>query len=74
MVAGDQTAYDYPAYNDGFLSDCNLGERHPSDGVVRIIKTAALCHADCNCDRKVDLADLVIMKEQFLRTDCPMCP
>ena len=28
------------------------------------------CYANCNCDTKVDLADLVIMKEEFLRDDC----
>ncbi len=28
------------------------------------------CYADCNCDTEVNLADLVIMKQEFLRTDC----
>lgn len=32
------------------------------------------CYADCNDDKKVDLADLVIMKGEFLRTDCAMNP
>ena len=28
------------------------------------------CFANCNCDTKIDLADLVIVKQEFLRTDC----
>jgi hypothetical protein len=32
------------------------------------------CNADCNYDNRVDLADLVMMKGEFFRTDCPMCP
>ena len=35
---------------------------------------ACECYADVNCSTKVDLADLVVMKTQFLRTDCPACP
>jgi hypothetical protein len=71
-VADDHTAYGYPSYNDGFLSDCNLASHHPTDAVVRM--TFLPCYADCNCDRKVDLADLVIMKGEFLRTDCATNP
>jgi hypothetical protein len=32
------------------------------------------CYANCNCDTKIDLSDLVIMKTELLRTDCPSCP
>jgi len=32
------------------------------------------CYADCNCDAKVNLSDLVIMKTEFLRNDCDMNP
>ena len=36
--------------------------------------SAAPCQADNNCDGKVDLTDLVKMKEQFLKNDCdPVC-
>ncbi len=35
---------------------------------------ACECHADSNADQKVDLADLVIMKQEFLRTDCDTNP
>ena len=31
---------------------------------------ACECHTDCNYDQKVDLSDLVSMKQEFLRTDC----
>ena len=68
MVADDQTAYGYPSYNDGSLADCNFTDHHPTDAVVRM--TPLQCYADCNCDRKVDLADLVIMKGEFLQS-CP---
>ena len=30
--------------------------------------------ADGNYDNKVDLSDLVLTKQEFLRTDCPACP
>ncbi len=33
----------------------------------------SLCSADVNGNGKVDLADLVIMKDEFMRTDCPLC-
>ena len=32
------------------------------------------CFADCNSDTKVNLADLVMMKEEFLRDDCAVNP
>jgi len=35
---------------------------------------ACECHADCTADRKVDLADLVILKQEYLRTDCATNP
>lgn len=38
------------------------------------IGDACECYADVNCSTKVDLADLVIMKAEFLRTDCATNP
>ncbi len=35
---------------------------------------ACECHADCNGDKMVDLADLVILKTEFLSTDCAVNP
>jgi hypothetical protein len=35
---------------------------------------AEQCQADCNCDTKVNLADLVVMKTEFLRTNCDTTP
>ena len=32
------------------------------------------CEADINGDGKVDLQDLVIMKLEFLKDDCPVLP
>ncbi len=37
------------------------------------IGDACECYADCNCDTKVNLADLVLTKNEFLRDDCPAC-
>ena len=34
------------------------------------IGDACECYADCNCDNEVNLTDLIIMKEEFLRDDC----
>ena len=34
---------------------------------------AEVCEADINCDEKVDLTDLVTMKNEFLNTDCDRC-
>jgi hypothetical protein len=31
------------------------------------------CSADVDDNGKVDLADLVIMKTEFMRNDCPLC-
>lgn len=31
------------------------------------------CYADCNCDTKVNLSDLVLTKNEFLRDDCSAC-
>lgn len=31
------------------------------------------CYSNANCDKKVDLSDLVIMKTEFLRNNCPSC-
>jgi hypothetical protein len=35
---------------------------------------ACECHADCDDDQMVYLSDLVIMKQEFLRTDCATDP
>jgi hypothetical protein len=32
------------------------------------------CEADCNHDGNVNLSDLVMMKSEFNRNDCPVCP
>lgn len=34
---------------------------------------ACECYADCNCDTKVNLADLILTKYEFLRNDCLGC-
>ena len=74
VVADDQTSYGYPAYINGSLSDCYNFDQNPTDGVVSIIQTTPPCYADCNCDTKVNLADLVIMKQEFNRSDCATIP
>lgn len=33
-----------------------------------------MCYADYNCDTKVNLADLVLIKGEFLRNDCAIDP
>jgi hypothetical protein len=35
---------------------------------------ACECDADCNADQKVDLSDLVMLKEEFMRADCAANP
>lgn len=35
---------------------------------------ACECHADCNSDQKVNLADLVVMKQEYFRADCATNP
>ncbi len=35
---------------------------------------ACECHADCNSDQTVNLADLVVMKQEYFRTDCATNP
>ncbi len=37
---------------------------------VTPVMAQQVCDSDCNGDHKVNLADLVIMKEEFNRTDC----
>ena len=61
-------------YNDGCFSDCNLSCLYPSDGIVTLENIPAPCLADCNGDEKVCLADVVIMKQEFLREDCDINP
>lgn len=70
VVANSLNAYGYPAYNDGFLSDCNLAQIFPTVGVISLKNLPSPCDSDCNSDNKVNLADLVIVKEDFLREDC----
>jgi hypothetical protein len=38
-----------------------------------IVLSQDYCDSDANADLKVDLSDLVIMKGEFLRTDCAPC-
>jgi hypothetical protein len=35
-VANDLTSSGYAAYNDGFISDCNLASRYPADAVLNV--------------------------------------
>ena len=75
VAATDLTAYGYPIYNDCFIADCNLVAQLPDDGAVRMIRTTdPPCLCDFNGDGRVGLADAVIMKEEFLRTDCDINP
>lgn len=50
---------------------CQLSQ---GDSNINGIGDACECYADVNCSTKVDLADLVIMKAEFLRTDCATNP
>ena len=43
---------------------------NPTDGVITLENLPSQCSADCNGDEKVCLADVVIMKQEFLRNDC----
>ena len=57
------------------LNDCNEGEMCDmlqEDFNDNGIGDACECYADCNCDTKIDLGDLVIMRGEFSRTDCEM--
>lgn len=51
--------------------DCGTGEtcqKAQGDINTNSIGDACECYANCNTDNKVDLADLVIMKQEFLKT------
>lgn len=61
-------------YNDGLFADCNLANIYPHSAVVTLENLPSPCDSDCNSDNKVNLADLVIMKEEFLREDCDVHP
>ena len=34
------------------------------------IGDACECYADFDCDRKVNIADLIVIKKEYLRSDC----
>lgn len=55
----------------GFDQFCLLSQ---NDGNGNGIGDVCECYSDFNGDTKVDLADLVIMKTEFLRTDCDTIP
>ena len=75
VAATDLTAYGYPTWDDCFIPDCNLSSQLPDDGVATMIRTTIPpCLCDFNRDGRVGLADLVIMKNEFLRTDCDVNP
>jgi len=58
-----------PACGDGHYCDRGQGDVSGNG-----IGDACECYADCNCDAKVDLSDLVIMKREFLSTGCGSNP
>ncbi len=39
-----------------------------------IVTAQEVCDADCNCDTKVNLADLSLIKGEFLCDDCEIAP
>lgn len=63
-----------PSYITCTSDSCALGDAYcdmsQGDFNANGIGDACECYADCDCNTKVDLADLVIMKEEFLRTNC----
>ena len=62
------TDISYCEYEQGEICDMDQGDDDENG-----IGDACECYADCNCDTKIDLADLVVTKYQFLRNDCPGC-
>lgn len=58
--------------NCPYNSNSNQQDSYPPGG--NNCGDACECHADCNNDLKIDLTDLVIMKQEFLRTDCATNP
>lgn len=61
----------------GGFHDCGEGEMcdmYQEDFNDNGIGDACECYADCNCDTKIDLGDLVIMRGEFSRTDCATNP
>ena len=52
----------------------NLSDYVPDTGKANDASNgAALCLSDANGDCKVNLTDLVNIKSEFLRNDCPNC-
>jgi hypothetical protein len=75
VAATDLTSYGYPAYDDCFISDCNLAALYPADGTVTLIRTTnPPCYCDFNGDGRVGLTDIVIMRDEFSRSDCDVNP
>jgi hypothetical protein len=75
VAATDLTSYGYPAYDDCFISDCNQAAQYPADGLVTLIRTATPpCFCDFNGDGRVGLTDIVIMRDEFSRSDCDVNP
>jgi hypothetical protein len=46
VVANDLTALEYPAYSDGYISNCNLGQEYPADALLTINSE---CDIDADC-------------------------
>jgi hypothetical protein len=77
VLAADLTPYGYPGCSESIVVDCNnvVHENTTADAIVTMIRsTTPLCYCDFNEDDRVGLADLVIMKDEFLRSDCGVNP
>jgi hypothetical protein len=74
VTDSDSDADDIPAVQDNcpYVYNPNQEDSFPPGG--NGCGDACECHADCNSNQKVDLSDLVIMKQEFLRTDCATNP
>lgn len=74
MVGGVVASMTKSCENDG---ECGAGETcdlAQGDMNANGKGDACDCYADCDCSREVNLADLVMMKGEFLRYDCAMKP
>lgn len=47
LVANDLSSLGYPAYNDGFIANCNLGSQYPADALLTINPG---CETDEQCN------------------------
>jgi hypothetical protein len=76
--------YQVQAFHDPVFADeddlfdaglvLNLADYVPNTGKATDASVgAALCLSDTNADCKVNLTDLVVIKSEFLRNNCPNC-